>query len=443
MIRATRAWWVTPARIGLALAVSAQLGCGDGGGLVVGQAALLWDDIYDAGTVDATGSRTQDNALAMAACAGRIVIIGTSSPLSGGDNDFLIRTFDATSGQLLWSDRVQSGAHDDARSVACDRERVLTTFTSGFGSRAAVLRAYDIDDGALLWSREYADRFGNDATDLRLNGSEAFVSFTAWDEGPPTNPTSAPTVIMTRAVDADSGELIWKNEYDADQPAARGYLTVGRRLVCSIHVLGDGLRCFRRDDGTLLWSAANGSGDSDDLELSSDEQVVLLSSYSYSTRVGSLAAYDATSGLSLWNHDYELATIVSPLAAGRLFFIWGDEFIIDPDDDFYEETIFVMEAREAATGELVWSDRRPGHAAGGAFVDWPRAVVATFGWDSQTRDVRDGSILSDELAPDDPATRGLANIAVDSGRYYLGGTFIAIGDGPNDRDMGIRAYAYP
>ena len=124
---------------------------------------------YDAGTADGGTIRTQDDGRAIASCAGRVVMIGDSAPMGSGNRDFIVRAFDADSGDLLWSDGIQSDTHDDARSVACDNERVLVTLASGFNDPVAILRAYNIEDGTLLWSVQYEDRFGNSPTDLKLD----------------------------------------------------------------------------------------------------------------------------------------------------------------------------------------------------------------------------------------------------------------------------------
>jgi len=71
-----------------------------------------------------------------------------------GDSDFLVRTYDANTGTLLWTDLVDvAGGDDAARAVALDDARVFVAGVGvdGSGTGLLILRAYIANTGTLAW----------------------------------------------------------------------------------------------------------------------------------------------------------------------------------------------------------------------------------------------------------------------------------------------------
>src|SRR5262245_46774382 len=70
---------------------------------------LLWQDVFDR-------AGGQDVARAVAAGHGRVVVVGDTQN-SAGNGDFLVRSYDASTGTLLWKDIVDVAGGDDVATA--------------------------------------------------------------------------------------------------------------------------------------------------------------------------------------------------------------------------------------------------------------------------------------------------------------------------------------
>lgn len=116
--------------------------------------ALLWDRLLDNGRDDYVSDLALDS-------AGNPVVAGVSVNASG-DNDFAIFKCDGASGAVLWRRAFDSGAADQAYSVAVDRAG--NAFVTGFSTGATIdYRTLKLAaaDGSIAWQRTY-DGGGND-----------------------------------------------------------------------------------------------------------------------------------------------------------------------------------------------------------------------------------------------------------------------------------------
>jgi WD40 repeat protein len=168
---------------------------------------LLWMDLY--GT---TGG--EDAALGIAITSGRVYVSGVA--YNSSDNlDFLVRVYDAQTGDLLWMNQYDYAAGADiAGDVSSGPKGVYVVGwgTSGLSNRIFIVRAHDPITGSLLWMDEY-DSLGGSYTDeahcVQEKAGQLYVSGRGHDPGGGHN-------FLVRTYDAQTGDLLWM---DLDIPA--------------------------------------------------------------------------------------------------------------------------------------------------------------------------------------------------------------------------------
>ena len=135
-------------------------GAAQGGGTERGD--VLWEDRFDASVFE--------QAFSSAAARGRLFVAGfVSTP--DFSRDFVVRAYDAQTGALIWYDRVDRGSDDFALAVTTDGR---TVWVSG-NTRAApgqpdvnwLVRAYEATSGELLWQDVFDRGGGFDAVQNR------------------------------------------------------------------------------------------------------------------------------------------------------------------------------------------------------------------------------------------------------------------------------------
>ena len=122
----------------------------------VNSGKVLWTDVWDKGRDDLPQG--------IVANSDAVVVVGyggntETPPISA--LDFLVRAYDPASGKVLWEDRVDNGLliDDVAWAVTIDGTQVFvagTTSVSG-GRKDLFVRSYDLTTGALLWQASHAD----------------------------------------------------------------------------------------------------------------------------------------------------------------------------------------------------------------------------------------------------------------------------------------------
>jgi outer membrane protein assembly factor BamB len=192
--------------------------------LAAGPAPLAWQDTYDA----AAGF---DNALAVAASGSLAFTAGDVQRAGAVDSDWAVRTYDARTGQLRWSDQFnKADRNDGAVAIAADSSRVVA---AGFviipgRNRNFYVRAYDQKTGAVAWQDEVDDTGRGVATDVAIASGVAYVSGTT---GACTAQGIGDCDFLVRALDLKTGRLLWQSAYD---DGANTYEEAG-----SISVQGD------------------------------------------------------------------------------------------------------------------------------------------------------------------------------------------------------------
>ncbi len=342
---------------------------------------LFWEDRLDVGTFE--------QAYDVATLKDRVFVCGfVTTP--GMARDFLVRAYDASTGTLLWQDRVDKGFGDFASSVVTDQTRVFVSGNSVVPGRSQdwIVRAYAAETGGLLWEQVFdlAGRF--DVTQRRALLVEGGLLYV----GGSTQNASGGFAGMVRAYDASSGVLVWQDQFGGrffDQ--ARTFaIKAGRLFVGGVgltDVSDDVLvRTYDARTGALLWqhrtSGFPGFGSTGARRVAvQGDRLFVGSAFETASGVEYLVqAHDTRSGALLWQDQVNKgndADLLTDLDAdqGRVFAAWtgGPRCLIDgsPPSDC---DVFVR-SYDGETGALLWEREfdLSGHD------DQPFEVLATRG----------------------------------------------------------------
>jgi hypothetical protein len=210
---------------------------------------LLWDDVFNPGGGNAS-------VFGVFAADGRVYAAGGGDDASGGSL-WVVRAYDAGSGEIVWEDLFQNGGRfANAQAIAADNNRVYAGGRADnvSGRSEWVVRTYDSSTGDLVWQ----DRFGVDGKDegafaVAVTGNVLFVS------GGASNPLIAGDWLV-RAYDAGTGEVLWGDQLGAPDGffvslsiAARDGRVfaagIGKTLAASDWIV----RAYDAVSGDLLW----------------------------------------------------------------------------------------------------------------------------------------------------------------------------------------------
>lgn len=228
--------------------------------------AAIWQDRFGAGS----GNRAID----VAEGNGRIYAGGRARPPGAGLN-WLVRTYDATTGAVLWQDHTPAGDFAQANSIAVEGNRLIaagtvrtTTPALPFSNTDWLIRAYNAKTGELLWQRQLDDGGGDNierAYDVAVLDGRAFVAGTGglrcnFSAAAPDN-----CDFIVRTYDIDTGQLVWQDRVDrapidqANAIAARGdrVFATGNGANDCAGAIGTNcdflIRAYGSETGNLLW----------------------------------------------------------------------------------------------------------------------------------------------------------------------------------------------
>ena len=203
--------------------------------------AMLWSDRMSSGFVEA-----------IAVDAGRVFVVG-GTWFDGSRSALLVRAYLATNGILLWEDRFDPiPGHNAGKTVAASGGRV---FVGGYaasvpGNEQFIVRAYEAGSGRVLW-QDFETRLGGGAVQAILaDGARAYAG----------GCISGNCVV--RAYDVRRGTLRWESHEDANSIEALtlsgGRIVFGGSRVNRIQEFL--VRSRRALDGALLWSRSEEFG---------------------------------------------------------------------------------------------------------------------------------------------------------------------------------------
>src|SRR5262245_24957759 len=262
---------------------------------------LLWQDNFDL----AVG---EDVARAVAA-SGQLVVAVGSAQNAAGNSDFLVRTYDANTGTLLWTDLVDvAGGEDAARAVALDDSRVFVAGVGvdGSGTGLLILRAYIANTGTLAWENRVPRLIVNG---LAVDDSHVVVAGTTVD-------SAGNSRLTVQAYDAQNGALEWQDQpapppgFEQFSGAGRGVAIEGQRVFVAGTIRtapGPGfnptclVRAYVTHNGNLDWEALTPGFPCSATAVATDGRNVVLAALGSSALDDFLAvSFDAETGQFLW-----------------------------------------------------------------------------------------------------------------------------------------------
>jgi WD40 repeat protein len=171
---------------------------------------LLWDDEYNNEGLGSLGVN------AISVKEGRVYAVGTVSG-SGGDELFVIRVYDSSTGYLIWEDQSTGGALVDAPlSVYAGTNMV---YAAGFifpdsGPVVFLVRAYDSGTGALVWEDEYDQGAVHDScTSAYAVSGQGNRVYVAGKIATGEDSEDCASDFLVRAYDSATGELAWQDQF--------------------------------------------------------------------------------------------------------------------------------------------------------------------------------------------------------------------------------------
>jgi glucose dehydrogenase len=318
---------------------------------------LLWED-----QVDQAGDT--DRAFALAVGAGEVFAAGFGTN-TAGNQDFLVRAYDPKSGALRWEDRLdRAGFNDVAEALAVQGGRVFAAGSSerGAGNQDFLIRAYDAKTGAVLWEDQSDTAGRNDvAFALAVGAGEVFAA------GFGTNAAGNQDFLI-RAYHATDGALVWEGQVDQaglDDTALA--LAVGEGQVFAA---GSGQRTAGNEDflvraydaksGALLWKdQVDKAGGFDGVNALGVAQGRLFAAGFVTNAAGNfdvlVRAYEAKTGALLWEDQVDQAGFDD--AALSLTVREGQVFIAGFATTAAGNNDFLVRVYQAKTGALVWEDQ--------------------------------------------------------------------------------------
>jgi outer membrane protein assembly factor BamB len=334
------------------------------GRLLAEPGAVLWSETLDV-------ARTDDAFLGLAAEGGRVFAVGRTGADAGQDG--LVRCYDEASGELCWEDLFdRAGGEDEATAVAASGKRVFVVGSGeGFtGERDFVVRSYDARTGVLLWDDVF------DPSGAPTNGGHESVAArgrTVVVAG--RFETPAHEVLAARAYDARTGAVLWTNTFDPSGDfvevgavAVAGPFVVVAGASEDSHSLEDDflIRAIDRKDGTTRWTdvvdgTASGNDGANALALTRSKVFVAGWLDDGPPEGGGsgndllVRAYDLSSGALLWEDLTDEAPgsergLSVAFAGGRLL-VAGSAREFDGGN-----ALPLVRCYDARRGSLLWDD---------------------------------------------------------------------------------------
>ncbi len=420
---------------------------------------LLWEDRF--------GARVFEQAFSVAADHGRVFVAGwTGFPRPGDARDFLVRSYDARTGELLWQDQVNRGSSDFAAGVVTEGKQVFVSGRAGsFSNQDWLVRAYDGESGTLLWEDRFDRSGGADGPRpdaLAVSEGRLFVvgmadNFDVW---------------VLRAYDTATGQLIWQDQRPAAQFGFANDESVvavkGRVFVAGFfdttNTSSDLLiRGHDAATGTLLWQHRT-QGPLSDLStmrgLASDGKHVFAAgsiANASGKNVFLVQAYDAETGAILWQDqvdkggDFDAAYRIT--VKGHRVFAGGSggrQCLNAPSPP--SDCNALLRTYESKTGALLWE-----REVGGVGVDdgFPPEVLAHNGavilattvsdttnpanldWFIQAYDSATGQPLWEDRRDAGGGDETPLDLVLRGGRLFVVGRAV---DATNNWDFTVRAY---
>jgi len=275
----------------------------------VGNGSLLWQDVFDP-----DGNDTLAQAVDVSEDKVYVAGVGTN-PLSMTD-DWVVRTHDKMSGDLIWQDRFDPSEGDaGANAIVVYGSRVFVAggSTDHMTEGDWRIRAYDAGSGDLLWQDVFkvvGDGLENQAYAIAALDKTVFAAGGVTIEGT--------YYWVVRAYDQETGGLVWQDQFDVELgPGARG-ITASGSMVFATGGSFNGAsgtwidRAYDAETGQIVWEgrlelSPLGDNDQGGRAITFKEgRVYAAGNGFFDTEKWIVRAYDAGNGVVLWQDLFDL-----------------------------------------------------------------------------------------------------------------------------------------
>jgi outer membrane protein assembly factor BamB len=310
----------------------------------------------------------------------RVFVVGTRRALGHVETEFLVRAYDVPTGALLWENAwMPSPGAVDADHPTGIVAGATAVAVFGYGNnanrsgQAFIVRTFDQTSGTVLWE----DSFGADATDVipwagAINRNRLFVAAA-------TAPTSVPLAraLIMRAYDLSSGAVQWEITRP-DMTPTQMLLTGGRVYVGGYSMLSGAnttyLGAFSAKNGAPVWeNSAPLFGLFTDIAIDGARLVGTVRN----GRTFAVQAFDLNAAGTLLWQDIPATPSGFAESADAVALNDGAVYVAGHSGlDFFGPQDFTVRAYAAATGALLWEDRYRPPTAG---VNQPSTMYLSLG----------------------------------------------------------------
>lgn len=261
--------------------------------------APLWHAHHDPGPGSSVARAVQTN-------LGKLFAAGSERADSGAEF-FVVRAHNARTGKFIWEDAYdQGGGLSAAFAIAAGDKRV---FAVGTGRRTSgedhfLVRTYHADSGVLLWQDSHGLGGGENAayTVAYLEGRVFVGGMGETREGH--------KLLLIRAYDAWTGKVLWTRKYDlgGHLNKAVGIVAADGRVICAGDALNNEhqaqfvLLALDARTGAWLWKKSDGQVNSSPDKLDIEHNRLYVSGVQGKSFF--VRSYDAATGKRLWGNTF-------------------------------------------------------------------------------------------------------------------------------------------
>jgi DNA-binding beta-propeller fold protein YncE len=334
--------------------------------------ALLWQARWN---IVRRGSAYPSD-VAVAPAGDRVFVTGTVS--AGSGSDFGTVAYDAATGDLVWSRTYDgpAGGTDSAESLAVAPDGG-TVYVAGYSAStpppeitAATTVAYDSATGAQEWvSRQSPGSFSNDFFSIAVSPDGTRLYATG------SRGRFRVNHLMTDALDAATGDVVWSNSYGVPHGESNGYVIGvtpdgGSVLVGGANTVAghyDMLTiAYDSETGQRRWHRTHDEGGDDvirDLAVSpaGDTVAITGSVDRHFARDIRTIVYDVHSGATRWARHYDDPARYLDDGYGVAWSPDGRAVYVTGSAENMQGSRYVTIAYEAANGDTRWLHRQADH----------------------------------------------------------------------------------
>jgi hypothetical protein len=319
---------------------------------------LRWDDVFDPG-----GGNTR--VFDIATRKNRVFAAAAGDDLTD-TSVWIVRSYNARNGDLIWEDRFENdGKNTEARAISTAGNRVFVggRAENSSGRSEWLMRTYDTSTGDLIWQ----DRFGINGKDqaalsITVLGARIFVS-----GGSPDPLTTGDWLV--RAYDARTGEVFWEDRLGTAEGNFSALSITARRDKVFAAGIGKTLaendwivRAYDASSGDLVWedrfntSMGTGAGPGATGITANRFGVFATGGINSLTEKAMIVkSYDSATGDLQWEDRVQFDPAGGP--GGTSISVKGNRVYATGTGSIDSIDEWILQSYYAPSGDVIWEDR--------------------------------------------------------------------------------------